>query len=169
MQTHLLCWRSPNFGACREGRHWDSAGSSRRAERVRNQQPFLSSGSGGPAEGVELCHVFGDMACWVCTCLPKAIGLAAGLFPLTFHERTKIIYQAFPSVSLLLNHQAYGQSLFFLGGRSPVFMHIRSSTCFSVCGAAISPVQLPALLYFWDIFLYYLVQDVGGILGVVDP
>lgn len=105
----------------------------------------------------------------LCTCLPKAIGLAAGLLPLIFHEHTKIMYQAFPSVSLLLSHQACGQSLFFLGGRSPVFMHVESSTCFSVCGAATSPVQLPALLYFQNLFLYYLVQDVGGILGVVDP
>lgn len=48
-------------------------------------------------------------------------------------------------------------------------MHVESSTCFSVCGAATSPVGLPALLYFWNIFLGYLFQDVGGILGAVDP
>lgn len=87
MQTHPLCRTSPDFGAGRQGRHWHRAGSSWRDEREGNHQPpsLRLSGSNRRCRGTWL----ETWLAGVCTCLPKATGLAAGLFPLTLHEHIK--------------------------------------------------------------------------------
>lgn len=175
-----LCRTSPDFGAGREGRLWDSAGSCRGAEHVGNHQPFLLQTQWVQQKGCRAVPAGRCLETWlagVWTCLPKAIGLAAGLFPLTFHEGIKKYTRYFhQSLSSWVTKPVDSHWFLWEEGllfscmsslpRASVFVKLQPHLSWWPFGHHLSNFQL---CYISRIYLCCLVQDVGGIFGVVDP